>query len=147
MKKEMVLLAGLVVLVLALASGGIHCMMRHDRATRLSRGCDRPESRIENVERVLTDMNGCYELLTLDPQSKEVDERRFCTLRTKIRLFADALSGQPMWADYRFKEQDEDGYCRYELDIHMHSAKDINGGGWQRTVGKRSQTGGVEVIE
>ena len=151
MKKAIVFLTGVVVVFLGLAFGGVYCMMRHERATRLSRGCDKPESRIENVERVLTDMNGCYELLTLDPQSKEVNERQFCGYvyqrSTEIRLFADALSGQPMWADYRFKEQDKNGYCHYELDIHMHSAKDVNGGGWQRTVGKQSQRGGVEVIE
>lgn len=137
---------------LALSFGGVfYCAERKDRKDRLSQGCGKSLQRIENVERVLTDMQGCYELLTVDPQSKEVGELQFCGFInqrfTTIRLLADVLPEQSMWANHRFKEQDANGYCSYELDIHIHSAKDINGGGWQRTVDKHTQKGAVEVVE
>lgn len=149
-KLEMVVLGACA--FLALSFGGVfYCAQRQDRKDRLSQGCDKPRNRIENVERVLTDMQGCYELLTVDPQSKEVGELQFCGFIyqrfTTIRLLADVLPEQSMWADHLFKEQNADGYCSYELDIHIHSAKDINGGGWQRTVDKHTQKGAVEVIE
>jgi hypothetical protein len=64
-----------------------------------------------------------------------------------MRLVADVPPEQLMWADFRSNNQDDDGTCHYTLDIHLHSVKDINGGGWQRTVNKRTERGGVEVIE
>ena len=59
------------------------------------------------------------------------------------KIFSNTPDGSPMWAQARMKK---DGSF-YSLEVHIHSAQEINGGGWEKRQNKQIVKGMTEVVE
>ena len=108
-------------------------------------GCGRSrleEVQINNVVRVFWHESTRYSVQVREPNSVEI---KTIILRSEIcnnqqaRILADVPLGNPMWVrfvmDYNWNMD-----CLRVLEIHIHSEKDIEGGGWDHGKFERGQT-------
>lgn len=105
-------------------------------------GCGDPVAsepvRIDHVTRVLMHQPGDYTLLVTDPATKAVTLRTFydwCTstergVGTTTQILADVPEGQALWAEQVTWQWSLGKTCNELKSIHLHSAQDIGGAGW-----------------
>ena len=104
-------------------------------------GCGEPqEITYRHVVRVMMHEPHRYTVFTKDPESPELSMLQFrYSSSAKVKLIVDVEEGQEMWIKKR--------ECMGELEVlefHIHSPKDIEGGGWSHGKAGRGQT---QVIE
>lgn len=93
------------------------------------------EKRIDNVVRVFWHENTKYSVIVRKHGSAEIEtfvlKESMCgdNPRGKVRIVADVPLGNTMWVRYvtNFNWNLD---CLEVLEIHVHSEKDIIGGGW-----------------
>ncbi|MFH1430352.1 MAG: hypothetical protein ABIG71_02390 [Candidatus Uhrbacteria bacterium] len=102
----------------------------------------RAEIRIDNVERVLMHEPNRYSLFTRS--SDDSDRLTHHNIFTEPTIVTDAPGGEPMWATWTQYSDGCDGTIYRNFVIHIHSARDINGAGWDRGKNGRGQTTVIE---
>jgi hypothetical protein len=105
------------------------------------------ETRIENVTRVLMHEPGNYTLMVEKPGDAMITpvHLNFSMSQNCVDLIKDAPADKAIWATERFDRLTRPG-CPALLQIHLHSAQEIDGAGWKRG-GKHKEQGQTEVIE
>lgn len=108
-------------------------------------GCSQriEEVRINNVVRVFWHENTRYSVQVREPGSVEIKTIRispqYMCSENQLRLLADVPPEKSMWIRYVIN-QNWDSDCLKLLEIHIHSEKDIEGGGWNHGKFGRGQT-------
>jgi hypothetical protein len=113
--------------------------------------------RIENVERVLENERGHYVLYARHDSHYMLDRYEICVKPSTdysacyvpAKMVTDVAKNEPMWAEVGlFYESDrvtpENWTNAGNLIIHLHTAKEINGGGWDHGKFGNGQTTVVE---
>lgn len=102
--------------------------------------------RIDNVSRVMMHERGRYTLMVEEPDGR-ISLRSFggspCFYPETV-LFHDVPEGDPMWATYRTVSRSCENPCEELTELHVHSAEDINGAGWNHGKFGSGQTTVVE---
>lgn len=95
-------------------------------------GCreDEKVERMENVVRVFWHEGAHYSVMVRQPNSTRLHIIRLSPIwesleKRGVRIFADVPLKDPMWAEVKWR-----GCCLSDLEIHTHSEKNIEGGGW-----------------
>lgn len=111
----------------------------------VSCNCNRPDVisekggvKIENVVRVMMNDTLNYTIF-VDIGNGRLDQRQICVgFRVfgappagKLQFFNDVPNNEKMWV--YLERYNRIGFWEH-VDIHIHSAKNIEGGDWQRTV-------------
>jgi len=102
------------------------------------------EVRVDNVVRVFWHEGTLYSFHVREPNSVEIKlvftHYTMCVnQRTYTNILADVPLGNPMWV-YYIINHNWDRSCLKVLEIHIHSEKDIEGGGWNHGKFGRGQT-------
>jgi hypothetical protein len=92
------------------------------------------------VERVFMHTVNSYSFLIFDKDTKEIKSVGFGECK---KITADVELEKPMWIKVK-KTSFRTGDDEYFVEIHIHSVKDINGGGWNRGKFGSGQTSVVE---
>lgn len=99
--------------------------------------------RIDNIVRVMMHKPSEY---TLYEKRENVLVPHF--IQGSFTLVADVSPGEPMWVDYYYvkgKRSTTNAEPIYAT-VHIHSEKDLQGGGWQERVGKFGVEKGDTII-
>lgn len=96
-----------------------------------------------NVDRVFMHEPGQYTFLVSD------DTKRLWLITPRTTsgyflIFADVSANEPMWAKVTYDETKDFYEGRTEVEIHIHSAKEIDGAGWDFGKQGKGQTVPVE---
>ena len=85
--------------------------------------------RLDNVVRVLMHQPGEYSIITkgIGADSADLPMQYIRSHHTSLRQ--DVASKKSMWVEY-FPPAGEPSYAMDSLVIHLHSAEEINGAGW-----------------
>ncbi|OGZ66176.1 MAG: hypothetical protein A3C50_01660 [Candidatus Staskawiczbacteria bacterium RIFCSPHIGHO2_02_FULL_43_16] len=128
--------------IMALAFAG--CYRKH---------ADDPTQKWVNIHRLFMNEPHSYTFMIKDdPASKDfkmirVVNRGLSSVgRPSPRIIEDVLKGELMWATAKIGEYSEGSYL-YDLEIHIHSVKDVEPGGWEKMEGKTLRKGQNAVIE
>ena len=126
--------------------GCIGCKSSYHRVTR------REKRRADNVKRVLMHENMHYTLFAKRQGSDVLDEIDLTLQLSSVKIITDVPKGKDMWAewdevDYQGVHRSSGAKFSENVVIHIHDAKDINGGGWSRRVVKKQVHGQTIVIE
>jgi hypothetical protein len=105
--------------------------------------------KIENIQAVFLNRPNDYTVLI--QKDKQLIPRTLSTIHFhnhgEVKLLMDAPSKGAMWAELRFYGEGK-RTTKMEIDIHIHSKNDIQGGQWRERHGKGAeQVGGVNKIE
>jgi len=104
-------------------------------------GCGDPvvhEEKVDNVVRVFWHEHSSYSVMFKDPVTGGLHMRSFpknICLRSGsagIAIHDDIPLGEKMWVYAKIKREDfgDISPCIESLDIHIHSERNIEGGGW-----------------
>lgn len=114
----------------------------------MARACEiKPlaDERINDVTRILMHERDRYTLIIKKPESLQLLMREFEMGHGVVKIIADVPDGQMMWAAQKRYQQFGCGSgCCGDLEIHVHSSQDINGGGWNHGKFGRGQTVVIE---
>lgn len=102
-----------------------------------------PDQKIENITRVLMHEHRRWTLIVLPANSTELRMIYLKLVWGYAKVINDVPEGQPMWARVIWYKQWGESRIK-RLEIHIHSAKDINGAGWNHGKFGHGQT---QVIE
>ena len=113
-------------------------------------GCEKeivdPPKKIENVVRILMHEPNRYTFLYRTTLWQSLGEKTLSSY--DISIFEDVLIDQSNWVQYSFIRQSSWDTPRLinctEIQIHVHSAQDISGAGWDHG---KSGRGSTTVIE
>lgn len=100
------------------------------------------EEKIDNIVRVFTHNPGQYSVLTLTEDNilKTVE-------LNDVELVMDAPKDKPIYAIVTYFDKGTRKEYHTKTALHVHSAEDVNGGGWTKRVGKHTYSGQTNVIE
>jgi len=147
MTPEKKLFASVVTMVVFIVcSAFLALLLVHDPADKARRNvedCRRNPvpARVDGVVRVFMHDESNYTVMTEDPLSHKLQTEDYW----RPTIIADAPSDRPMWVD---QQANPEMPCRVgRAVIHVHSAKEVNGAGWERHMNKSVQRGTTEVIE
>jgi hypothetical protein len=84
--------------------------------------------RIDNIRRVFYHTGQEYNVM----YETVMEELVTVAWNQPTRIFADVPADQPMWAEKYDRGPNFDGSYDKWCVIHIHSAKDMNGAGWDR---------------
>ena len=95
------------------------------------------EGRFINIVRVL--MHETNNFTLIQQNGIELKELQFRRCKS-VQMLQDVPLGDPMWASYKLTYKNDRAYGELELTLHLHSAEDINGAGWNHGKFGRGQT-------
>lgn len=103
------------------------------------------EVKVENIERIFFHENFRFIYLVRKENGdiEPVSLTYFHEQKSKLTYYDDVPAGKLMWALIKGKGNPKDGIIA-DIKIHMHSVKDIEGGGWNH--GKFG-SGNTTVVE
>jgi len=103
------------------------------------------ETRFDNIVRVFWHEENRYSVMLSEPTTNRLKIVSFPEDGSNVELIRDVPAGSPMWAESRIKERGWGGpETILSLRIHIHSEKDIVGGGWNHGKLGRGKTTVVE---
>ena len=93
------------------------------------------EEKIDNVVRVFWHEGNNFSVMVKPSGTNRLKLIRFpeyhCdTDAPGVRIFTDVESDKPMWVSSKVGFGGSVKWCVYFVDIHIHSEKDVDGGGW-----------------
>lgn len=108
-------------------------------------GCTEPVTtkRIDHIERILMHNSGSYTVFSKDPNTSKLREDfvKYC----KVDLIADLDKDKECYGTITYQPRNEWAETNYiSAEFHIHSAKEINGAGWDHGKFGKGQTAEVE---
>jgi len=101
------------------------------------------EIKVDNIVRVFMHEPGAYNFL-VSRNGILVPTENYRHSPQRVIIMPDVSREQFMWARVYYKEEEGYGFPQAYLEIHVHSEKDIEGGGWNHGKFGRGQTVVVE---
>jgi len=108
--------------------------------------------RVDGVVRVLMHQPDEYTIMIKSANSSEIAMKHIIVTKTNATKFlADVSAGEDAWVkltkDQLFNKSSLYYYAR-SIEFHIHSVKEVDGGGWEKREGRRStHQGQTNIIE
>ena len=136
-------IAKVVIVLLSILAVGYFVYSERNSMIKADERKMKDEIIVKNVKRVFMHDPGRYSVLVQDPGSLEYKPLNVpgwgsASNCHSIRIFGDVPESDSIWL--RFHYIGEAGDLQRELEIHIRSEKDIEGGGWDHGKHGRGQT-------
>ena len=91
-----------------------------------------PDEKIENVVRIFMHEPSRYSIMIQDPNSSELKTMQFNLYNfCRAKIVADVPKNEKMWIFLKSKKHNVNKDTYYtSFELHVRSAEDINGAGW-----------------
>lgn len=134
-------------------SGCNGCDFEAENLYAINHPYDIKEKTIKNVVRIFMHLPEEYTFMTKEPDSSEYilhHKKVYYNYygRQGVKIFTDVKKEETMWAKIIWiKKRSIDPFLIRDIEMHLHSEKNIDGGGWERYEGKQLKKGVTSVIE